>query len=93
MLPPEITTRIAELAQTGQRVIIAVAGPAGSGKSTVAEALADALGPTAAVLLSSRSGVPLYSLSSLSILASSSLNSGSSDSSSSCRPSSRENRN
>ena len=50
MLPPEITTRIAELAQTGQRVIIAVAGPAGSGKSTVAEALADALGPTAAVV-------------------------------------------
>lgn len=50
MLPPEINTRIAELAQTGQRVIIAVAGPAGSGESTVAEALADALGSTAAVV-------------------------------------------
>lgn len=50
MLLPDIITRINALAQTGQRVIIAIAGPAGSGKSTVAEALADALGPAAAVV-------------------------------------------
>lgn len=50
MLLADITARIAELARTGKRIIVAVAGPAGSGKSTVAEALADALGPTAAVV-------------------------------------------
>lgn len=42
----EITRRAAGTA----RVLVAVAGPPGSGKSTFAEHLADRLGPTAAVL-------------------------------------------
>ncbi|WP_298859786.1 nucleoside/nucleotide kinase family protein [uncultured Sulfitobacter sp.] len=50
MLLPDILARIAELAHAGQRVIIAVSGPAGSGKSTVAETLANELGSAAAVV-------------------------------------------
>jgi len=47
----EAVRRAASLADAGRRVVLGVAGPPGAGKSTVAAAVAQALGPAAAVLV------------------------------------------
>jgi pantothenate kinase len=47
----EAVWRAASLADAGRRVVLGVAGPPGAGKSTVAAAVAQALGPAAAVLV------------------------------------------
>ncbi|MBB5189674.1 pantothenate kinase [Silvimonas terrae] len=50
MVPDIYLQRAQALLQSGQRKILGIAGPPGSGKSTVAEALAKALGPRAMVV-------------------------------------------
>lgn len=46
----DLAQRITALSPKGRRVLVAVAGPPGSGKSTMAEAVVEALGPKAGLM-------------------------------------------
>ncbi|OKJ03969.1 pantothenate kinase [Streptomyces sp. CB01249] len=47
---PDLTARAHRLARAGGRRVLGIAGPPGAGKSTLAEHIADALGPLAVVV-------------------------------------------
>src|SRR5690606_2471025 len=50
LLPPALRTRLAALLAPGERRLLGLVGAPGAGKSTLAQALADALGPRAQVV-------------------------------------------
>jgi pantothenate kinase len=46
----EVTSKIQEIVRDGERALVAIVGPPGAGKSTIADALAELLAPAAVVL-------------------------------------------
>jgi pantothenate kinase len=47
---PEVALEIQEIVRPGERTLVAIVGPPGAGKSTIAQALAELLAPAATVL-------------------------------------------
>ena len=47
---PEVASEIQEIVRPGERTLVAIVGPPGAGKSTIARALAELLAPAATVL-------------------------------------------